>query len=85
MSLYRSIYKMEGDAYAQDMHFLHKAISDITFPISKEDLLKIAGDRTYRDTRNTTKTVRELVEPFKREYFENAHQFYNSVIAYIYK
>lgn len=85
MSFYRSLYMMKGNPFVSDMHFLHKAMEPIVFPTTKEDIIKKVGNVVVKMGWETEITVKELITPYKRTEFENAHQFYNSVLAYIYK
>lgn len=72
---------MTKDAYPALFHYLHKGIADVSFPITKGELLQRIGDRTVFVDWDKTVPLRVFVEPIPQDSFSCAADFYCMLIA----
>ena len=72
---------MTKDAYPALLHYIHKQIADVDFPVSKARLLEIIGDRQVYVDWNTQIPLRSFVEPIPQQEFSCAADFYCMLIA----
>lgn len=72
---------MTKEAYPALFHYIHKQISDVDFPVSKERLLEITGDRQVFVDWTTQVPLRTFVEPIPQQEFSCAADFYCMLIA----
>lgn len=63
------------------MHYIARALSDVQYPINKEDLIKVVGDRDVKVDWNDTKKMEELLKPIKIDNFDNAASLFNALSA----
>ncbi len=72
---------MTKDAYPALFHFLHRRMQDISYPVTREDLLRIAGDRPVPTDWNVTIPLGALIIDIEKESFSCAADFYCALIA----
>jgi hypothetical protein len=78
-------YKIEGNPFTADMHYMHKAMAPIDYPTTKADILSKIGDEKIRVGHDAYTSVAELVTPLKKESYSCACEFYCSLFANLYK
>ena len=79
------LYKIEGNPFLADMHFFHKAMKDVLFPTTKDKIIAQIGDEKVKMGWDKIQTVKEIISPLKVCDYASSAQFYNALIAQIYK
>lgn len=72
---------MTKDAYPALFHFLHRQMADVSFPTTKETLLRVVGDRNVNTDWNTSVSMKVFIEPIIKGSFTCAADFYSALIA----
>ena len=72
---------MAEKEYVISAHFIAKALADVDYPISKNELIDKVGSKEIRMDWNKKKTMKQLIEPIKIESFETAASLFNSLVA----
>ena len=72
---------MTKEAYPALFHFIHRAMADVTYPVRREQVLALAGDREIHVDWETTVPLRELMKNVRAEEFSCACDFYCKLIA----
>ncbi len=63
------------------MHFFHRGMADVTWPATKEEVLKVVGDRKVKISWTEEAYMKDLIAPIKVENYESAAVFYNAYYA----
>lgn len=63
------------------VYFLHRQMADVSFPTTKEALLRVVGDRNVNTDWNTSVSMKVFIEPIIKESFTCAADFYSALIA----
>lgn len=72
---------MTKEAYPALFHYIHRAMSDVEFPVEKEALLCRTGDRPVQVDWDKTLPLRSFIEPINSDSFSCAADFYCRLIA----
>ena len=72
---------MPEKPYVAGVHFITKALADVEYPISKNELINKVGLKEIQVDWNEKKTMRQLIEPIKIDKFETAASLFNALIA----
>lgn len=72
---------MTKDAYPALFHYIHKALTDVEFPVKKDELLRLAGDRPVHVDWDKTMPLKSFIEPIDCDSFSCAAEFYCRLIA----
>jgi hypothetical protein len=78
-------YKIEGNPFLADMHYMHKAMAPIDYTTSKQDILSKIGGEKVRMGHDVYQTVEEIVSPLTKDEYSCAGEFYCALFANIYK
>jgi hypothetical protein len=78
-------YTIEGNPYLADMHFMHKAMAPIDYPVTKAEIIEKIGGEKIRTGHDVYQTVEELVAPLKKSEYSCACEFYCALFANLYK
>ena len=54
------------------LHLLHKRMADISYPVSKQEILEQIGDETVKVDADQYLSVREIIAPIRQETFSCA-------------
>ena len=73
--------KMTKPCYPGLFHYIHRAISDVSFPVTKQELLIQAGGATVYTDWDKTCPLSELVAPIPDRLYSSAADFYCTLIA----
>ena len=73
---------MTKPAYPALFHHIQKRLADVTYPITKEALLRQVGDRMVFVDWDVEAPLRTLIEPIQRQTFTCAANFYCMLIAF---
>ena len=63
------------------IHFLHKRMAKVDFPISKEEIISKIGEEKVKVDFESEKTVKEIIEPVKQDSFQCAAEFYCALLG----
>jgi len=74
-------YRIEHGPFLSESHFIHKALSDVSFPTTKDEIIKDFGHVKVRCDHDAYKTIEEYVAPLKVTEFSCACQFYCALYA----
>ena len=71
-------------AYFATQHLFVRAIVEagITFPASKEDIIKKFGKLTYRENPDTEKLAADTVRELPLDFYHNGSEFWSAFAAY---
>lgn len=72
---------MTKEVYPALFHYLQRAISDVEFPATKQEILSLAGERSVHVDWDQAVPLKTFVEPIKKESFSCAAEFYCQLIA----
>ena len=72
---------MTKPAYPALFHFIHRAIADVSFPCSKEELLRVTAGRTVHTDWQEEVPLAVFIEPIPQTAFSCAADFYCMLIA----
>lgn len=75
---------MTERAFAAGMHHFHKAMADITWPTTKQEILDKVGDKKVKVSWTEEKTIAEMISNIKVDEYETAPYFYNAYFASIF-
>jgi hypothetical protein len=78
-------YKIEGNPFLADLHYMHKAMAPIDYPTTKADIIGKIGGVKVRCGHDAYKTVEEIVTPLVNENYSCGCEFYSSLLANMYK
>ncbi|MDR2163181.1 MAG: hypothetical protein LBO70_04475 [Clostridiales Family XIII bacterium] len=78
-------YKIEGNPFLADMHYMHKAMAPVDYPTTKQEIVSQIGSETVRMGHDDYRTVEEIIAPLKKEKYDCACEFYCALFANIYK
>ena len=74
---------MTKPAYPALFHSIHRQLADVEDPITKEALLRQAGDRMVQVDWDAAAPLSSFIEPIRREAFSCAADFYCMLIAFL--
>ena len=63
------------------LHLLHKRMSGISYPVSKQEILEQIGEEKVKVGEDEYLTVREIVEPIGQDAFSCAAEFYCALLG----
>ena len=63
------------------LHLLHKRMADISYPVSKQEILEQIGDETVKVDADQYLSVREIIAPTRQETFSCAAEFYCALLG----
>ncbi len=72
---------MANGYYLSGAHYIAKAIAEIKYPVTKQELVDQVGYKEIRVDWNEYKPLKELLELIKLDNFENAACFYSALYA----
>lgn len=72
---------MSVNTYPALFHYIHKALADVTFPATKEEILLRIGQRTVYVDWDSQVPLRSFIEPIPQTCFDCAADFYCMLIA----
>jgi len=75
---------MAEKPYVAGVHYITKALADVDYPISKNDLIGRVGATEIQMDWNEKKTMKELLDPVELDKFENAASLFNALAATLY-
>lgn len=63
------------------LHLLHKRMAEISYPVSKQEILERIGEERIKTGETEYLTVREIVEPIGQDTFSCAAEFYCALLG----
>ncbi len=72
---------MTKEAYPALFHYLHKAMKDVSYPATLEEIIKKAGDTPVHVDWQKTQPLKELIGTLPEQTFSCACDFYCRLIA----
>lgn len=72
---------MDKGPFMAGMHYFHKAMADVQWPASLDDVIRTVGKKRVKVDWEEEKSIEELVRGIQIDYFENASQFYCAYFA----
>lgn len=75
--------KMTKPSYPGLFHYIHKAMADVEYPITRDALLELIADRQVMVDWETQAPVRSFIEPIRCDEFTCAADLYCKMIAFL--
>lgn len=72
---------MDNRYYLSGAHYITKAMTDVNYPITKQELIEQVGNREVRVEWDEYKPLKELLGLIKIDNFENAASFFSALYA----
>ncbi len=72
---------MTKPSYPALFHFINKALAQVSFPASKQEILNITQGVYVNTDWDEQVLLSEFLNPIKKENYDNACELYSSIIA----
>ena len=63
------------------LHLMHKRMADISYTVSKQEILEQIWDETVKVDADQYLSVREIIAPIRQETFSCAAEFYCALLG----
>ncbi len=63
------------------LHLLHKRMADISYPVTKQEIIDQIGMEKVKTGENQYMTVSDIVQPIHQETFSCAAEFYCALLG----
>lgn len=63
------------------LHLLHKRMADISYPVTKQEIIDQIGMEKVKTGENQYLTVSDIVQPIRQETFSCAAEFYCALLG----